>query len=185
MAGTPVFSAQLPGTPVGTVKLWTTGRGLRRLDFRAGPDLAYPGEATSNEPAPPIVRDCLEALQAYFAGTLRTFDLALDLGAITNFQHRVLERLQKIPYGRVITYGDVARDLGLGPAGARAVGQAVGANPVAIVIPCHRVVGSGGALHGYSGGLHRKAAMLRIEGVVVDGAAPASRVHPGVLRLPL
>lgn len=185
MAATPVFSAQLPGSPAGTLKLWTTATGLRRLDFRTGPDLALPGEVASNESAPQIMLDTLDALRAYFAGRLRAFDLALDLGALTPFQHRVLERLRTIPYGQVLTYGEVARDLSLGAGGARAVGQAVGANPVAIVIPCHRVVGSNGALHGYSGGLPRKAALLRTEGVVVDGAEPASRVHPEVLRLPL
>lgn len=180
-----MFSAQLPGTPVGTVKLWSTSDGLRRLDFRTGPDLALPGEQISADPRPPIVDEALAALKAYFKGAARSLDIPLDLGAITDFQRRVYERLRAIPHGQVCTYGDVARALDLGPAGARAVGQAVGANPVAIVIPCHRVVASTGAIHGYSGGLKRKAALLRIEGIVVDGAEPSSKVHPEVLRLPL
>lgn len=180
-----MFSAQLPGTPVGTVKLWATSEGLRRLDFRQGPDLALPGERISPDPPPPILHRALTSLKAYFDGTGRSFDVPLDLGAITDFQRRVFARLQTIPHGTVITYGDVARALELGPAGARAVGQAVGANPVAIVIPCHRVVASTGALHGYSGGLGRKAALLRIEGIVVDGTEASSKVHPEVLRLPL
>ncbi|MEK9499706.1 methylated-DNA--[protein]-cysteine S-methyltransferase [Gaopeijia maritima] len=180
-----MFSAQLPGTPVGTVKLWATTEGLRRLDFRKGPDLALPGERISADPAPPIVREALDALKGYFRGENRALDIPLDLGAITDFQKRVFERLRAIPYGQVATYGDVARSLDLGPAGARAVGQAVGANPVAIVVPCHRVVASTGALHGYSGGLGRKAALLRIEGIEVDGAEAGSKVHPEVLRLPL
>ncbi len=79
----------------------------------------------------------------------------------------------------------MARALGMGDGGARAVGQAVGANPVAVVIPCHRVVGSDGALHGYGGGLARKATLLRLEGVDVDGTSATSKVHPEVLRLPL
>jgi methylated-DNA-[protein]-cysteine S-methyltransferase len=104
---------------------------------------------------------------------------------VTPFQARVYERLRAIPYGRVVTYGTIADELGEGPGAARAVGQAVGANPVAIVIPCHRVVGSDLALHGYGGGVERKATLLRLEGVAVDGTSPRSRVHPERLRLPL
>lgn len=93
-------------------------------------------------------------------------------------------RLQAIPWGEVITYGDVAREIG-DPGASRAVGQAVGANPVAIVIPCHRVVASDLTLHGFGGGLERKATLLRIEGLGVEGARPRSRVHREVLQLPL
>ncbi len=180
-----MFSAHVPGTPVGTVKIWATDRGLRRLDFREGPDLARPGELLSAKAAPPFLDRALAALGAYFDRTIRVFDVPLDLGSVTDFQRRVWEHLREIPYGHVTTYGDVAKALELGPAGARAVGQAVGANPLAIVIPCHRVVGSDLALHGFSGGLPRKAALLRLEGVEVDGEAATSKVHPEVLRLPL
>lgn len=127
----------------------------------------------------------LEALQAYFAGEPEPFDLPLDLNHVTPFQRRVYDRLRKIPRGQVTTYGEVARQIGEGPGAARAVGQAVGANPVAIVIPCHRVVASDGRLAGYGGGLVRKARLLRLEGVEVDGARRSSRVRPEVLRLPL
>jgi len=108
-----------------------------------------------------------------------------DLGALTDFQLDVYDVVSSVRYGRITHYGAIAEQLGLGSAGARAVGQAVGANPVAIVIPCHRVVGSDGTLHGYSGGLSRKTALLRLEGIVVDGVEPTSRAHPEELRLPL
>lgn len=170
---------------MGTLKLWATDQGIRRLDFRAGPDLAQPGEHLQTGKPPLHLIQALDALQAYFQRRIRMFDLPLDLGTVTDFQRQVYDHLLTIPYGRVITYADVARALGMGEGGARAVGQAVGANPVSVVIPCHRVVGSDGALHGYGGGLARKAALLRLEGVDVDGESATSKVHPEVLRLPL
>jgi len=185
--GTPVHSAHLPGTPLGTLKLWATDAGLRRLDFRTGPDLALAGERLVTDGAPPDhLAVTLQRLVDYFGGRVRDFgDVPLDLGAVTDFQLEVYAHLRTVSHGHVTTYGAISRALGLGDAGARAVGQAVGANPVAIVIPCHRVVGSDHALHGYSGGLPRKAALLRLEGIVVDGTTATSRVHPEELRLPL
>jgi methylated-DNA-[protein]-cysteine S-methyltransferase len=84
----------------------------------------------------------------------------------------------------VISYGQIARDLGQ-PDMARAVGQAVGANPLPIVVPCHRVVGSDGTLTGFGGGLRAKAALLKLEGIDVDGTKPTSKVHPDVIPLDL
>ena len=186
MPGTPVHSAHLPGTPVGTLKLWATDRGLRRLDFRTGPDLAPPGEHLITGALPEHLVRTLGKLRDYFGGRIQDFgDVPLDLGAPTDFQLEVYPHPRTVRPGHVTTYGAISRALGLGDAGARAVGQAVGANPAAIVIPCHRVVGSDRALHGYSGGLARKAALLRLEGIVVDGEAASSRVRPEVLRLPL
>lgn len=171
---------------MGTLKLWATDRGLRRLDFRRGPHLAPPGERLSTDPPPAFLEEVLETLDGYFQRSVRSFaHLPLDLGALTDFQLDVYAHLRAIPFGTVTTYGAVAEALGLGMAGARAVGQAVGANPVAVLIPCHRVVGADLALHGYSGGLDRKAALLRHEGLVVDGIRATSRVHPEELRLPL
>jgi methylated-DNA-[protein]-cysteine S-methyltransferase len=170
---------------VGTIKLWATTEGLRRLDFRTGPDLVRPDERLSTDKPPLHLIRALDALQAYFQRRIRIFDLPLDLGSVTDFQRQVYDHLVTIPYGHVTTYADVAKALGMGDGGARAVGQAVGANPVSVVIPCHRVVGSDGALHGYGGGLARKAALLRLEGIDVDGESATSKVHPEVLRLPL
>ncbi len=105
-------------------------------------------------------------LDAYFAGDLREFSVPLDLRG-TEFQRQVWELLLPIPYGETRSYGQIASALGR-PRASRAVGQAIGTNPVAIIVPCHRVIGAGGGLVGYGGGLHRKQALLELE-------APASR----------
>lgn len=186
MPGSPVYSAQLPGTPVGTLKIWATPDGIRRLGFQSGPDLARPGERLSSDPPPSHLAAAIETLLGYFDGRVRDLrSVPLDLGALTEFQSQVYEQLVQIPFGRTTTYGAIAEVLGLGAVGARAVGQAVGANPVAIIIPCHRVVGADDALHGYSGGLERKARLLRLEGIAVDGSRASSRIHPDELTLPL
>ena len=100
-------------------------------------------------------------LDAYFAGRLREFTVSLDLRG-TPFQRQVWEALCDIPYGVTCSYGDVARALGK-PKASRPVGQAIGRNPVAIIVPCHRVIGSDGGLTGYGGGLHIKKALLDLE----------------------
>jgi methylated-DNA-[protein]-cysteine S-methyltransferase len=100
-------------------------------------------------------------LDAYFAGKLRRFTVPLDLRG-TPFQRRVWELLCDIPYGETRSYGEVAQAVG-NPKARRAVGQAIGRNPVAIVVPCHRVIGSDGGLTGYGGGLPRKRALLDLE----------------------
>ncbi len=100
-------------------------------------------------------------LDAYFTGKLRQFSVPLDLRG-TDFQRRVWEVLRDIPYGETRSYGEVARTLGL-PNASRAVGLANGANPISIIIPCHRVIGVNGKLVGYGGGLHRKQALLDLE----------------------
>lgn len=100
-------------------------------------------------------------LEAYFAGTLREFSVPLDFRG-TDFQHHVWEVLRGIPYGETRSYGQVARSLSRLTA-SRAVGRANGANPISIIIPCHRVIGANGTLVGYGGGLHRKQALLNLE----------------------
>ncbi|ROQ89590.1 methylated-DNA--[protein]-cysteine S-methyltransferase [Desulfosoma caldarium] len=104
-----------------------------------------------------------EALTAYLAGGGEHPHVALDWIVGTSFQHRVWQELCRIPYGATLSYGDLARRLGLSQ-GARAVGQACGRNPMAIVVPCHRVIGRNGSLGGYSGGIHIKKALLALEG---------------------
>ena len=100
-------------------------------------------------------------MRAYFAGELRRFDLPLDLAG-TDFQRRVWLELTRIPYGETRSYQDLARAIG-SPKAVRAVGAANGANPVAIVVPCHRVIGAGGKLVGYGGGLPLKRRLLDLE----------------------
>jgi methylated-DNA-[protein]-cysteine S-methyltransferase len=101
-------------------------------------------------------------LQAYFAGELKDFDLPLAAVG-TPFQQKVWEALCQIGYGETATYGEIARRLGLPPGASRAVGLANGRNPIAIVVPCHRVIGSKGKLVGYAGGLDRKQKLLSLE----------------------
>jgi O-6-methylguanine DNA methyltransferase len=102
-------------------------------------------------------------LDAYFEEEHFNFTIPLDLRG-TPFQRQVWDRLKMIPWGRTRTYGQIAADLGR-PNGARAVGRAVGTNPISIVVPCHRIIGSDGSLTGYGGGLERKSALLNLEGV--------------------
>jgi methylated-DNA-[protein]-cysteine S-methyltransferase len=105
--------------------------------------------------------NAVDQLDAYFAGELTDFDLELDLRG-TEFQQRVWKALLTIPYGETRSYGEIAEQIGA-PGAARAVGLANGRNPIAIVVPCHRVIGSGGSLTGYGGGLERKQTLLELE----------------------
>ena len=105
--------------------------------------------------------EVIEQLEAYFAGELRDFDVPLALEG-TEFQRRVWTELQRIPYGETTTYGELAERLGR-PSAARAVGLANGKNPISIIVPCHRVIGSTGNLTGYGGGLPRKRYLLSFE----------------------
>ena len=103
-------------------------------------------------------------LEEYFAGRRRQFDLPLDLHG-TEFQKRCWQELLKIPYGETRSYADVARAIG-NPSAVRAVGLANGQNPIAIIVPCHRVIGSDGSLTGYGGGLETKRKLLELEGAL-------------------
>jgi methylated-DNA-[protein]-cysteine S-methyltransferase len=105
--------------------------------------------------------DAREQLTAYFAGDRKSFDLNLKPGG-TEFQMQVLEELQKIPYGTTLSYGDIAKRIGR-PKAVRAVGAANGRNPIPIIIPCHRVIGSSGDMTGFGGGIPTKEALLRLE----------------------
>jgi methylated-DNA-[protein]-cysteine S-methyltransferase len=121
----------------------------------------------------PLVRRAIAQFAAYFAGAARRFDLPLALDG-TAFQRRVWRALLDIGWGRTASYGEIARAIGA-PAAVRAVGAAVGRNPLSVVVPCHRVVGSDGSLTGYAGGLDRKHRLLAIEGWSVPGDDPRDR----------
>ncbi len=112
--------------------------------------------------APPVLKDAASQLDEYFAHKRTKFDVAMELDG-TEFQRAVWRELSKIPYGETISYGELARRVGR-PKGPRAVGQANGKNPLAIIVPCHRVVASNG-LGGYGGGLPMKRALLALEGI--------------------
>ncbi len=139
-------------SPVGPLTVWADAGGIRRLDWQANADSADPGAALV------AARD---QLCEYFAGARRDFDLPLAPGG-GDFQRRFYAALCAIPFGVTRTYGDLARELGVP---AQAIGQACGANPIPILIPCHRVLGANG-LGGFSGagGIEAKVALLRLEG---------------------
>jgi methylated-DNA-[protein]-cysteine S-methyltransferase len=108
----------------------------------------------------------IDQLEAYFSGELKEFDLPLRMEG-TEFQRRVWSELKRIPYGETRSYGELAEALGK-PSASRAVGLANGKNPVGIIVPCHRVIGAGGDLTGYGGGLERKQGLLVFEGALAD-----------------
>lgn len=112
--------------------------------------------------APPLVLEARQQIAEFFCGERQVFTLPVGLRG-TTFQRQVWKALAVIPYGSVVSYSDVARDAGLTTDYARAVGSAVGRNPVSVIVPCHRVVGSSGGLTGYAGGIDRKAALLGLE----------------------
>jgi methylated-DNA-[protein]-cysteine S-methyltransferase len=146
-------------SPIGPLLLAGDERGLRFLLFANGRDKATP--QPDWEPDVRHLKEPVRQVTAYFAGRLRAFDLMLAPQG-TAFQSAVWRELQRIPYGETISYGELARRLG-NPKAVRAVGLANGANPMAIVIPCHRVIGSNGSLVGYGGGLPIKQALLTLE----------------------
>jgi methylated-DNA-[protein]-cysteine S-methyltransferase len=119
----------------------------------------FGGEAATSPD--PLLLDAADQLQAYFAGELREFDLPLAPRG-TPFQLDVWAAVSRIPYGRIATYSEIATEV-CSPAARRAVGAANGRNPLAVIVPCHRVIGAAGALTGYGGGLDRKRALLDLE----------------------
>ena len=149
-------------TPIGTLRVVADDGGIERIDLpnaAAGePDPAW--RSQRRPPAGPL-REAKRQLREYFAGARRGFDLPLS-PAGTAFQRRVWDELRRIPYGETISYGELARRIGR-PTASRAVGAANGRNPLAIVVPCHRVIGADGALTGYGGGLPVKEALLAHE----------------------
>lgn len=152
-------------SPLGRMLLAASDGGLAGVWFdgqRHGPD----SQDWPHDPEHPVLRQATAQLAEYFAGQRQRFELPLDLQAGTPFQQSVWGALQAIPPGGVTSYAELARRLGR-PQAARAIGAAVGRNPVSIVVPCHRVLGTGGALTGYAGGLERKTALLRLEGALM------------------
>lgn len=147
-------------TPLGRLLLAGDGASLKLVHFQAGPRPLRPPPEWVAAAAP--FRAATRQLAEYFAGARREFDLPLAAEG-TAFQHSVWRLLRTIPYGVTVTYGDLARRIGNLRA-ARAVGLANGANPLPIIVPCHRVIGSNGSLTGFGGGIHLKQQLLELEG---------------------
>jgi methylated-DNA-[protein]-cysteine S-methyltransferase len=144
-------------SPAGPLLAAASSRGLMMLAYRRD-------EEDPPEDGDPAVLDPVRRqLEEYFAGERREFDLALDWTLVRGFARDVLRATAAIPYGETRTYGEIAAEAG-SPRAFRATGNALGSNPIAIVIPCHRVVASGGKLGGYGGGVDRKRLLLDLEG---------------------
>lgn len=147
--------SDIMNTPVGTLLIQASTRGITEVDF-IDTDIS---KAHRNQ----LTSRCKHQLQEYFEGKRKSFDLPLDLQG-TSFQRSVWTRLTNIPFGQAVSYLDIANLLSK-PKAVRAVGAANGKNPVAIIVPCHRVIGTDRTLTGYAGGLHRKAWLLEHEGI--------------------
>ena len=146
-------------SPVGRLLVAADPEGLRYLLFEAGRSEVQPLPGWREDAA--RLAEATRQLRAYFRGALQQFDLPLAPRG-TPFQQRVWRELLTIPYGETVSYGDLARRLG-NPSASRAIGLANGSNPISIVIPCHRVIGSDGKLTGYGGGLRNKEWLLALE----------------------
>ena len=161
---------ELTDTPVGPVSFVAGDTGLKKVSYR--PLQMLKAELRLYEAKPSLegleaIGTLLAEVNEYLFGIRKTFTVKIDWGAVEGFQREVLTMTAEIPYGQVKTYGEIAEKLGK-PGAARAVGGALGRNPMPIVIPCHRVVGSGGRLVGYTGGLTTKAFLLGLEGHAIE-----------------
>jgi methylated-DNA-[protein]-cysteine S-methyltransferase len=156
-------------SPLGRLLLATTPRGLIRLAYldHADEDTVLEQLATKVSPrilaAPRRLDEPRRELDEYFAGARRRFEVPLDWRLTRGFSRRVLEATARIPYGATATYKQMAAQAG-SPGGSRAAGNALGSNPIPIIVPCHRILHSGGGLGGYTGGLERKRLLLGVEG---------------------
>lgn len=160
----------LTESPIGELLVAATERGVCRISFDPEPERAIEELAKTYgvrvlRSAGPL-QQSRRQLDEYFEGSRRDFDLRVDLAPLPSFQQAVLAELQRVPYGATDTYGGLAARIGR-PRAARAVGGALNRNPVPIVVPCHRVVGSSGSLVGYAGGLERKETLLALEGALL------------------
>ncbi|MCW3020726.1 MAG: methylated-DNA--[protein]-cysteine S-methyltransferase [Conexibacter sp.] len=158
-------------SPVGALVAAVTPQGLVRLayeDFEGGVDEVLDSLAVKLSPrileAPARLDAVRRELDEYFAGRRETFDVPIDWTLYSDFGRRVLQATAAIPFGHTATYGQMAAQAGNAKA-SRAAGRALGANAIPIVVPCHRVIGTSGKLTGYTGGMHRKEALLRLEGI--------------------
>ena len=156
----PLYTTRMQ-SPLGEILLVATDDGLAGVWFdaqRHWPDTS----GWIDAPAHPVLCEAASQLDDYFAGRRNDFDMPLDLTHGTAFQQAVWQALLRIPPGATTSYGALSASIGK-PAAVRAVGAAVGRNPISVIVPCHRVVGANGALTGYAGGLHRKTHLLQLE----------------------
>ncbi len=151
-------------SPLGNLVLLASAQGLAVVWFEGQSQLpAHLAQLPHAPPDHPLMRHAVRQLKEYFEGRRQHFDLPLDLNAGTAFQQAVWRDLLGLAFGHTCSYGDVAQRIGK-PRAVRAVGAAVGANPLGIIVPCHRVLGADGSLTGYAAGLERKTWLLQLEG---------------------
>jgi methylated-DNA-[protein]-cysteine S-methyltransferase len=157
-------------SPVGPLLVAASDRGLLQISYDPAPEHSLERIVRIAGPrvlrAPAAIAETRHELDEYFAGRRREFDLTLDLRGTTPFTERVLSELALVPYGRTSTYAELAARSGR-PKAARAVGMIMNRNPIPIVLPCHRIVGSSGDLVGYGGGIEIKEQLLRLEGALL------------------
>lgn len=155
-------------TAFGTFKALCASKGVKSLEFPEMKFSEYKKQARTGMQKPnasyPYAKKLIAQLSEYFSGKKISFNVPVDLEGLTSFEKKVLKQLAKIPYGKIITYRDLAKKTG-GAKFARAVGNALGKNPVPVILPCHRVVRSDKSLGGFSGGLHWKKILLSLENV--------------------
>lgn len=157
-------------SPLGTISFYAGDNGLKRLAFMNLKALKV--KENINDLPPSLqgmetIGILLSELSEYLFGIRKAFSVKIDWSVMDGFQREVLVFTANIPYGQVLTYGDVANEVGK-PGASRAVGRALGSNPIPIVIPCHRVIGADGGLRGYTDGIKTKAFLLALEGNKVD-----------------
>ncbi|WSM39435.1 methylated-DNA--[protein]-cysteine S-methyltransferase [Streptomyces cellulosae] len=164
-------------TAIGPLLLAATREGLVNVVFHATDEVrdkalerlaSRLGREPVEEPGSPLLAEAIRQFDAYFAGERHSFELPLDWSLISGFNREVLRELATtVPFGTVVGYGDLAGRVGQ-PGAAQAVGMAMGANPLPVVVPCHRVVESGGGIGGFGGGLETKRQLLALEGVLPE-----------------
>ena len=156
---------ELTETPLGPISFYAGDRGLQRLSFSSLKMLKQNENLSTEHPSLfglETIGFLLTELNEFLYGIRNTFSVKIDWEVLSRFQHEVLAYTSDIPYGQIRTYGEIAEALGK-TGGARAVGRALGDNPIPIVIPCHRVIGADGVLRGYQGGIKAKAFLLNLE----------------------
>lgn len=156
-------------TPKGFDDMWMSGDGevLTGLWFDGSKDTSK-HSLDGEKRLTAVFEETIRWLDVYFAGGVPDFTPTYSIGNLTDFRRDVQELMREIPYGKTVTYGDIAREIAekrrIEKMSAQAVGGAVGANPICIIVPCHRVMGAGGKITGYGGGIENKIALLKLEG---------------------
>lgn len=159
-------------SPIGLIEITGGADGISSISFV--------DDASMNDAAPPLTQDCASQLDEYFGGRRKEFSVKLDLQG-TEFQKKVWRELQTLPFGRTVSYLDIALAVGTKES-TRAVGRANGQNPIVIIVPCHRVIGSDGSLTGYGGGLWRKQWLLDFESNARQESLFALTAEPNASR---